>query len=126
MPPVDGPACANSKAAVVVPGLCGAPILRTSNGRIELRLAAVPAEPEIRAISSNGRVRVELPETVKATLRMRTSNGRVHADLTGATVEEVETDRTRFRARLNGGGGSIEIASTNDSVTFRTTRAGGP
>ncbi len=114
-----------SNGRILAEEITGAPVLRTSNGRIELRVASVPENPDIRATNSNGRVHVELPETVKATLRMRTSNGRIHADLKGASVEDVESERMRFKATLNGGGGSIEITSSNDSVTFQTTRAGG-
>src|SRR5262249_32688028 len=59
----------------------GNAFVHTSNGSVELRLTAMPQNPEITARSSNGRVIVEAPSPVSARLRMRTSNGHVHADL---------------------------------------------
>jgi len=95
---------------------------RTSNGSIELRLAALPDKPAISAVSSNGRVLVEAPGAVNARLRMRTSNGRVHAELKDVgTMRDFESSRSALSATLNQGDGLIEISSSNGGVTFQTT-----
>lgn len=99
--------------------------LRSSNASIELRSARVPETPEITAVTSNGNVVVELPESVDASLRMATSNGRVAAEMRGATVRDLEQSKKALRATLNGGSGTIQIRSSNGSVTFRTTGDGG-
>ena len=94
---------------------------RTSNGSIDLRLVEMPARPEISAVSSNGRVLVETPATVNARLNMRTSNGRVHAELAEVgTMRDFESGRSHLSATLNQGEGQIEIRSSNGAVTFRT------
>lgn len=103
---------------------------RTSNGTIDLRIAAVPAAPRIKAVSSNGRVLVETPGAVNARLRMRASNGRIHANLDDVgTLRDLDTSRSSLSATLNNGEGLIEITSSNGGVTFQTTNktpAAGP
>ena len=97
---------------------------RTSNGSIELRIAALPARPEIKAVSSNGRVLVETPGAVNAKLRMRASNGRIHANLDDVgTLKDLSTGRSHLSATLNAGEGLIEITSSNGGVTFQTAGA---
>lgn len=94
---------------------------RTSNGSIDLRIAALPPKPEIRASSSNGRVLVEAPGTVNARLNMRTTFGRVTARLDEVgTMREFESGRQHLSATLNQGDGLIEIKSSNGAVTFQS------
>ncbi len=101
----------------------GAASLHTTNASIRLRALSVPDKPEITATTTNGRVRVVLPATVKATLSMNTSNGRTRTDFKDATVTDLRSSPTDLTATLNGGGGSIALKSTNGSVDFRTTGA---
>lgn len=98
--------------------------LRTGNGSIDLEIASLPDVPEIRAVTSNGGVTVEVPATVKAKLHMRSHDGRVDADLKNVTVADLESSRTQLIATLNGGGGAIELRSTDGSLSFRTSGAG--
>lgn len=94
---------------------------KTSNGSIELRIAAMPDKPEIKVVSSNGRVLVEAPGSVNAKLRMRTSNGRVSAKLDDVgNMRDFESGRQHLSATLNKGEGLIEIQSSNGGVTFET------
>lgn len=94
--------------------------LRTKNGAINLEVVSLPDKPEVSAKTSNGDVTVSLPETVQARLRMRTTNGHAHADLKHVEASGLDSRRNAFDAVLNGGGGSIEIESTNGSVMLRT------
>ncbi len=98
----------------------GATNLRTSNGSVELHCRNVPANADIQVVSSNGNVEVEVPSNVNANLDMHTSNGRVHSELKGAQVADLETSRTSIRAKLNDGGGKIDLRTGNGSVTLRT------
>jgi hypothetical protein len=93
--------------------------LETTNGPIEVRAASVPDNPVVRVTSTNGPVRVELPGTLKARLKMRTTNAEVHADLKGVAVKDLESGQDFLSATLNGGGGSVDIESTNAPVTFQ-------
>ncbi|MEK6642955.1 MAG: DUF4097 family beta strand repeat-containing protein [Planctomycetota bacterium] len=98
----------------------GAATLRTSNGSVELHCRSVPANADIQVVSSNGNVEVEIPGNINANVDMQTTNGRVHSELKGVQVADLETSRTSMRAKLNEGGGKIDIRTGNGSVTLRT------
>jgi len=101
-------------------------VLRTSNGPIHLRAASLPEKPDVSVTTSNGRVVVELPATVSARLRMRTSNGSVHADFPGAAATDLETSRDDLAVTLNQGGGSVVIESSNGALRLRLVPAQTP
>lgn len=98
----------------------GAANLRTSNGSIELHCKSVPPSPDIQVVTSNGNVEVEVPNNINASVDLLTTNGRVHSDLKGVQVADLETHRSSLRAKLNDGGGRINARSSNGSVTLRT------
>jgi hypothetical protein len=100
--------------------LRGEVYVRSSNGTIDLNIVSVPGSPQIRAVTSNGRIRVACPAAVSAKLRMRTSNGRVHANLKDVTVKDFESSRRLLVATINDGGGLIDIESSNGSISFET------
>lgn len=100
--------------------LRGEAYVRSSNGTINLVMSSVPDNPQIRAVTSNGRISVSCPAAVHAKLRMRTSNGRVHADLKEVNVADFESSRTLLVATINGGNGLIDIESSNASISFET------
>jgi hypothetical protein len=109
-----------SNGRIRVVDASGSASIRSSNGSVEVRFRALPARPDIRVSTSNGSVTVEVPNSVNADLAMDTSVGRVRADLQAVQVADFESDRDRLRARLNDGGGAIDIRSSVGSVTFRT------
>src|ERR1043166_1107011 len=104
----------------------GAATLHSSNGSVTLRCSSLPSNPAVEVVTSNGHVDVELPNSVKADLAMNTSNGRVSASLSGAQVSDMESGRTTLHAKLNGGGGRVDIRSSNGSVAFRTRDTASP
>lgn len=107
-------------------GVRGIPILRTSNGSIELSTDTLPDRPKVQAVSSNGSVHVTLPSTLKAEVRLQTSNGGLHADFASAQVTGLESSRHSLKAVLNGGGGLVEVETSNSSLSFSLTEAAGP
>ena len=100
--------------------------VRSSNGAIELRVLSLPDKPTVKAVTSNGDVFVELPDTVNANLRMHTSIGKVHGNLKNVNVKDFESGPDSQQATLNAGGGSVEIESSNGSVTLQTSPATKP
>lgn len=96
-------------------------MLRSSNGTIELRLLSVPDTPAISVTTSNGDVTVELPHTIGAKLQMRTTNGRVDANLKDGMAKDFRSSRHSVTATLNDGAGSVDVESTNGSVTLQTS-----
>ncbi len=111
-----------SNGKIVAHGVKGNAHLRSSNGPIELVAVALPETPEIDIATSNGKISVDLPATVRAVLEMETSNGSLSTDFHGTSAELIESDKRRLHARLNGGGGSIRIQSRNGSVSYRSVR----
>jgi len=87
---------------------------------------SVPERPEIKAITSFGRVEVEVPRTVQARLRMHTDFGDIDADLKGVAVTDLRSEHRTLAVTVNGGGGSIDMETRHGSVRFRTTEGGGP
>ena len=57
---------------------------------------------------------------------MHTSNGQIHGNLKNVTVKDFESSRDSQRATLNAGGGSVEIESSNGSLTLQTSPATRP
>ncbi|MBN1344109.1 MAG: DUF4097 family beta strand repeat protein [Phycisphaerae bacterium] len=93
-----------------------AAVLQSTNGGIELRAESVPDQPEIRLTTTNGSVKAFLPGGIRARLGIWTTNGRIHANLDGAKVGDIDSGKSHLKATLNGGGGLIDIKTTNGSV----------
>ena len=62
-----------------------------------------------------------MPRAVKAILTMKTSNGKIRADLQGAEANVLESGKRHFRAQLNGGGGTIYLKTSNGSLSCKLT-----
>jgi hypothetical protein len=92
--------------------------LISSNGPIDLKTHSLPAVPHVEVRTANGSAHVELPRSVKAALHLTTSNAGIHRELVGAEVTQAKGDHGNFTAALNGGGGQIEVSSSNGPVRF--------
>lgn len=114
--------CTTSNGAIRMTAVRGNSHVRTSNGPIELQIVELPDAPTVDVRSSNGGVTVEVPSTASGRLNMSTSNGRLATDFEAATVRDLQSSRRSLTATLNGGAGSIDIVSSNGSLTFRTTK----
>ena len=91
---------------------------RTTNGGVELELAgALAADGRVTLTSVNGGVRLKVPADTRANVHARCTNGRINvADLPLAI--EGEQTRRRVDGTLNGGGGRIELQTTNGGVSI--------
>jgi DUF4097 and DUF4098 domain-containing protein YvlB len=92
---------------------------RTTNGGVELELTGTLArDGRVSLTSTNGGVRLAVPESTQGDLVARCTNGRVSvSDL----PFEADGEQTRRRAagRLNGGGARIDLQTTNGGVAIR-------
>ncbi len=113
-----------SNGPITIVGGRGNALASTSNGAIRLQLMEVPAEPNVSVRSSNGSITVDVPERVSARLRMTTSNGGVKTQLGGARLSDLDVGRHRLSGTLNDGRGTIDIESSNGSLTLRTHAPG--
>jgi DUF4097 and DUF4098 domain-containing protein YvlB len=102
-------------------GLSGGVEARTTNGNTHVELASVGTDL-IDLRSTNGHLRLTIPETSNANLLATLNNGKV--DLTGLKFEAMgEQTRRRVRGRINSGGTPIELTTTNGNIRVEP---GGP
>lgn len=101
--------------AIGVKGLGG---LRTSNGSIEAELVSLHEDIEIR--TSNGSINLALLPALEANLEANTSNGTV--TVRNLNVDIVELSQTTLVGLLNGGGHTINIATSNGSIDLLQLR----
>jgi DUF4097 and DUF4098 domain-containing protein YvlB len=103
--------------------LAGGIDARSTNGGVTLDVARFGAEP-VSARTTNGGVVLMLPESAKADVSASCTNGGivVSPDLTLSVTEQ---SRRKLEGRLNGGGASIELQTTNGGVRIKP-RGRGP
>jgi putative adhesin len=106
-----------TNGAVTGRGLTGGIEARSTNGVVNIDFATVGSEP-ISARTTNGAVIVSLPDAAKANVSASWTNGGINVapDL---KLEVVERSRRRFEGRMNGGGASIDLQTTNGGIRLR-------
>ena len=93
--------------------LSGAVEATATNGGVTLEMTAVAAGG-IRAETTNGGVEVQIPGSARADIRASVVNGGIN--LTGLELEGGEKTRRRVEGRLNGGGPSVAVETTNGGI----------
>lgn len=83
----------------------------TTNGGITARLTEVNGDISLR--TTNGGVTLRLPQDLRASVDIATSNGGIHSDL---EVEGGRKTRKSLTGEINGGGGKLYVRSTNGGV----------
>jgi DUF4097 and DUF4098 domain-containing protein YvlB len=97
---------------------------RTTNGGVNMDLSSIGKEP-VRLHTTNGGVTLTLPESAKADISASVTNGGISVgDFQNLDVGE--KTRRRFEAKLNGGGTSIELQTTNGGVRIRPRNSAAP
>jgi DUF4097 and DUF4098 domain-containing protein YvlB len=106
-----------TNGGVTAKGLSGGVEARTTNGGVNLDFAAVGKDP-ISAKTTNGGVAISLPENAKADVSATWTNGgiQVSPDL---KLEVVEKSRRRLEGKMNGGGATIELHTTNGGIRVK-------
>ena len=93
--------------------LAGAVEASTTNGGVTLEMTAV-AEGGIRAETTNGGVDLRIPGGAKADIRASVLNGGI--SLSGLELEGGQKTRRRVEGRLNGGGPTVAVETTNGGI----------
>ncbi len=117
---VGGEVRASSTNGAVRGRIAGASLVdaRTTNGGVELELTgALTADGRVTLTSVNGGVQLKVPHDTQAEVRARCTNGRIAVDDLPFTAVG-EQNRRRVDGTLNGGGGRIELQTTNGGVTL--------
>lgn len=89
----------------------------STDGGIQIR--AQPGSGAIRDWSvrtTDGRIRIALPDGFSADLDIRTTDGRIRSD--HPLQVEGTVSSKRLQGRMNGGGNRVEIRSTDGSITI--------
>jgi hypothetical protein len=99
-------------------GLSGGVNARTTNGGVTIDMASLGADP-ILLETTNGGVTLALPEKAKATVTASCTNGGISVGSLD-NFEVSEKSRRRLEGKLNGGGTSVELHTTNGGVRLRS------
>ncbi len=88
-------------------------VLKTSNGTVNLVLETLPAA-DVIVTTSNASITVQAPESLRAQLRLRSTNATVTTefDVTDAKVKS----KHRLEGLVNGGGPLVQLTTSNGSV----------
>jgi hypothetical protein len=84
-----------------------------TNGKITAEFLGLGSQG-CKLRSTNGGIRVALPEGARADLTASTTNGRITCDLPLSLVGEMS--KRRMEGKINGGGPPIELRTTNGSI----------
>ncbi len=106
----------NTNGQVTVNGMGGTIVAHTTNGAVVMDLDAVAGKIEAR--TTNGAVTLTLPADARADLSATVTNGAI--SVTGLKLETTEQSRRRLEGKINGGGPSVELHTTNGAVRIRT------
>ena len=98
--------------------LSGGVDARSTNGAVSIDMASVGPN-RIALETTNGSVTLMLPEEAKATVSGSCTNGRI--SVSGLDNFDVsEKSRRHLEGKLNGGGTSIELSTTNGGIRLRS------
>lgn len=90
---------------------------RTTNGGIDAELRQIDAGEDLSFRTTNGSITVSLPEEIHANLTARTTNGSIRTDFPVQVVGKMS--RTRIEGEINGGGGKLDLKTTNGGIKIR-------
>lgn len=105
----------NTNGQVSITGMAGKIVAHTTNGAVVMDLDAVADKIEAR--TTNGAVTLTLPPEAKADLTATVTNGAI--TVSGLKLETTEQSRRRIEGKINGGGPSVDLHTTNGGVRLR-------
>ncbi len=101
-------------------GLSGGVDARSTNGRVNIELASIGSD-RIALSTTNGGVTLTVPDSAKADISASCTNGGI--SVSGVKLEVSEQSRRHLEGRMNGGGTSIELHTTNGGIRLRSKTA---
>jgi hypothetical protein len=101
-------------------GLSGGVDARSTNGRVTIELASIGSD-RIALSTTNGGVTLTVPDSAKADISASCTNGGI--SVSGVKLEVSEQSRRHLEGKMNGGGTSIELHTTNGGVRLRSKTA---
>jgi hypothetical protein len=125
----------NVNGPITLTGVAGSVVAHSVNGKVLATMTRVTAEKAMAFTSLNGIVDVTLPQSTKATVKMRSDRGDVYTDFdlqmktppaAGAPADKprsggpyrIEVDHSIY-GTINGGGPEFELRTFNGDVFLR-------
>ena len=108
-----GRVIASINGDVTVTGASGTVDVETINGGIEVKLPQLPSGSYLSLSTVNGPVELRLSRNIRISLDAASSNGPVHSDF---KVQGKAVSRQSLRGDINGGGGRLQVRTTNGPV----------
>lgn len=103
-----------TNGAIELSGIRGSVSAKTTNGHIKAELLKLVENEDMEFKTTNGGITVYLPRDVEADINASTTNGSIRTDfpleIRGRFVGK------RLRGKINGGGGLIELHTTNGGI----------
>ncbi|NIR51801.1 DUF4097 domain-containing protein [candidate division KSB1 bacterium] len=90
---------------------------KTTNGGIEVELLEFDEDEDMYFKTTNGGITVYFPENFRAYVDARTTNGGIKTDFPIEVRGEIS--KKRLKGAINGGGGRIELHTTNGGIRIR-------
>lgn len=103
----------STNGAIVVVDSAGSLEASTTNGAIRAELRALTGGESLTLRTTNGAIKLALPEELRAEIDASTTNGSVRSDF---PVTVYSADRNSLRGTVNGGGAKIRLRTTNGSI----------
>jgi len=90
--------------------------VETTNGAIRTELARTGGDQRVDLETTNGSITIALPRDIRATVEASTTNGSIHSDFPIEVQGPSRRERTRATVHINGGGGLMELRTTNGGI----------
>ena len=107
-----------TNGAVKATALSGGLEAESTNGSLSIEMASVGSE-KISLETTNGSVTLMLPEKARASVAASVTNGGISVGALD-NFEVTEKSRRRLEGKLNGGGTTVELHTTNGSIRLRS------
>jgi hypothetical protein len=102
---------------IVANDISGSTRCKTTNGSITVSMKEVEENDEMSFTSTNGSIKLFLPENIDAEISARTTNGSINCDL--PITEKYSRSKKKLEAVINDGGMMIYLKTTNGSIRIR-------
>jgi DUF4097 and DUF4098 domain-containing protein YvlB len=96
--------------------IAGAVKAGTTNGGIDADLLDFPDGSNLQFETTNGGITVRLPRDARLSVDASTTNGRVDSDF---DVEGAPKGKRSLKGDINGGGGRLDLSTTNGNIEIR-------
>lgn len=104
-----------TNGSVELTELAGEANASTTNGSVRVELSRMPAEASMRLRTTNGGIRLTVPQDARLSIDASTVNGGI--DISGLEANLSRHSRRHVEATVNGGGGSqVRLSTVNGGI----------